>query len=509
MILGEGCLPGDCGDNSTTYNVTVDGFVLEAVNTTLLGVDPTQSFLVRFPNTNGPPFMAAPVAIVTQYSTFPNPNVRITYRLPGTIMMVTPNNGQRGTQVTITGENLLGVGSGIALTEVELGGNLADIISSSQTEVVVRATSGVGQGSRTVILRSNQTLEVEGTPSMFEGPFTSAEDTWSQLEDGIITDIIPPAAQSGRTVTLCGERLLGGGDMINSVYLANQPTSNFDSIPFPAGLGFMGSECITATVPDVEVPEDGISGNVTLITNTRAIVESSEDISFSYAEIRTVNPNRGQFGTSVIISGIELLSGYPVESVMPEVFLSGVQATVNNFNSTTIVVQVEMPPEPELGSASGMLTEPGIFGVTGPVEIVITSPDVLTLPFNVSIDSAWTYERPGEILSIDPPFGQYGTRLNLTGENLLGYGTSLSNATVNGTEAMILEFSNSSVIIEAPDLGIIGFVTIVLFSNNDAQVTGTVLFEYRERGQIDNVSPSEGQHGTFGKIRNLKVLPSQ
>ena len=496
MILGDGCLPGGCGDNSTTYNVTVDVFVLEAVNTTLLGVDPTQSFLVRFPNTNGPPFMA-PVAIMTQYSTFPNPNVMITYRLPGTIMMVTPNNGQRGTEVTITGENLLGVGRGIALAEVELGGNLTDIISSSQTEVVVRATSGVSQGSRTVILRSNQTLEVEGTPSMFEGPFTSADGIWSQLED-IITNIIPPTAQSGRTVTLCGERLLGGGNMINSVYLANQPTSNFDSIPFPAGLGFTNSECITATVPDVEVPEDGISVNVTLIANTGAIVESSEDISFSYAEITTVNPNRGQFGTSVIISGIELLSGYPVESVMPEVFLSGVQATVKSFNSTTIVVQVEMPPEPEF-SSNGTLIGAVICGVSGPVEIVITSPDVLILPFNVSIDSAWTYERPGEILNIDPPFGQYGTHLNLTGENLLGYGTSLSNATVNGTEAMILEFSNSSVIIEAPDLGIIGFVTIVLFSNNDAQVTGTVLFEYRERGQIDNVSPSEGQHGTFGK----------
>jgi len=100
---------------------------------------------------------------------------------------------------------------------------------------------------------------------------------------------------------------------------------------------------------------------------------------------------QGRFGTRVTITGVSLLSGY--DSVTPEVYLSGVRANVLSSNSSTIVVQAQMPPEIDPGLSMGL--QHNIFGVRGPVEIVVDGPFSLT--FNVSIDVAWMYQCPGEI----------------------------------------------------------------------------------------------------------------
>jgi len=97
---------------------------------------------------------------------------------------------------------------------------------------------------------------------------------------------------------------------------------------------------------------------------------------------------QGQVGTRVTITGVSLLSGY--DSVTPEVYLSGVRANVLSSNSSTIVVQAQTSPELNLWFSMGLQR--------GPVEIVVDGPFSLT--FNVSINSAWMYECPGEITYI-------------------------------------------------------------------------------------------------------------
>lgn len=506
MFHAIGCIPDQCGDNSTSFNLTVGGIVLELLNVILYGIeDPTEEVIARFPPTDREPFESEQILVVTEYNTFDSVAF-IDYQLPGRVDSVTPDRGQRGTRVVITGENLDGIGEGVEVVSVLLGGYAANIELASDSEIVVRASGGSVTGDDSILIQSNQTLA--GVPGFtFEGPYLSVDGVWTQLLDGVITDVVPTAAQVGRTLTLCGERLLGGGTGIDSVEIVGQASDTFDGTPTPTELNTAGSECITATVPEVEIPELGLRGVVTLEADTQAIITTTGEVDFSYAEIRAVTPSEGQAGTLVLISGVELLSGLTTET--PTVYLSGVEAALVSFESTSVVVQAQAPPVVDAGSASGsgesgmglMPVDSTIFDTPGSVVIAVNNSQLVPrLSFNVSLDMAWRYLPPGEILSIFPPFGQYGTRIFVMGENLLGYGQTLLMATVNGSEATILSFNNTVVEIEAPDLDIVEFVRIILYSDTGAPVTGEVFFEYRQRGEIESLSPATGQFGTFGEF---------
>ena len=492
------CLPRECGDNSTDYNITVGPIQLERLDVDMAILRPSAGFVARFPNFA----MAAddaPMFIVTEYQEF-DAFRRLDFLLPGTITDIRPRQGQRGTNVAIAGTRLLGDNRevmGASGVQVRLGDTLANVTQASDTTIRIRVNSGTPGNGTTVRINTTQTFQVGSTDLSFDGPYTSLADAWTQLEDGVVVSIVPLAAQPGKNVTLCGDRLLGGGAAIEQVTLAGQTVTEFSLIPFTPtdNLSAAGSECVSIELPSVQIPDRGISGIVTLVADTGAIVDSNQ--TFSYAEIRSVSPMRGQVGTRVTITGVSLLSGYDSET--PEVYLSGVRANVMSSNSTTIVVQAQMPPEIDQGSGSSMAMDlqPNIFGVRGPVEIVVDSPFSTT--FNVSIDLAWTHERPGEITNIDPAFGQFGTRLTIQGENLLGYGTNLSRATLNDTDAVVVEASNDTVVLIAPDSSSVGLVTIVLISDTGAVVRGEDVFEYRLQGSITAASPSSGQNGTYGE----------
>lgn len=493
------CLPAECGDNSTDYSIIVGTILLERLNISQDILRPSAGFVARFPN-----FDIAAVGqsmrILTQYQEF-NTFQQFELRQPGTITDIRPRQGQRGTNVVITGSRLLGDNSGATGVEVRLGDTAANVTQASDTSIQIRANSGSPGNGTTVRINTTQTLQDLPSDLLFDGPYTYLVDAWTQFEDGVVANIIPRAAQPGKNVTLCGDRLLGGGAEINQVTLAGQTVTEFSPIPFTPtdNLTSAGSECISIELPSVQIPDRGISGIVTLVADTGAIVDSNQ--TFSYAEIRSISPMQGQFGTRVTITGVSLLSGY--DSATPEVYLSGVRANLLSSNSSNIVVQAQMPPEIDPGSASSMDLQPNIFGVGGPVEIVVASPFSIT--FNVSTDSAWTYERPGEIVNVDPAFGQFGTRLTILGENLLGYGTNLSRATLNDTDAVIVEASNDTVILIAPDSNSVGPVSIMLISDTGAVVRGEDLFEYRQRGTITGASPSSGQNGTYGECMSVYV----
>ena len=485
------CLPSECGDNSTDYNITVGGLQLERLDIGL--ASSSTNFAGRFPNFDTP-VSGAGIVIRTQYQQFDILQY-FDLELAGSITNVNPPWGQRGTNVVIRGLRLMGGSRSDEVTEVmvRLGNTAATVTGqSSNTEIRFTVNSGT-PGIATIRINTTQTIQLASLQRFsFNGPYAYQVDAWTQLQDGQVTNIVPLAAQPGRDVMLCGDRLLGGGTTISSVTLAGQTISEFSPTPFntTGNLTDAGGECISVSLPDAP---GGTSNIATLRANTGAIVDSAQ--TFTYAEIRNVSPMRGQFGTRVTISGVSLLSGY--NSVTPQVYLSGVQARVMSSSSNTIVVEAQMPPEIDPGSAQPMSPPSSIFEVSGSVEIIVNSPFSLT--FNVSTDSAWTYERSGEIESVSPPFGQYGTRVTIQGENLLGYGTSLTHATLNDTNATIVEASNATVVLIAPDLDSVGPVIIALFSDNGAVVRGEETFEYRQRGAILAAEPSSGQNGTYGE----------
>ena len=466
------CVPNTCGDNSTSFTFEVGGIILEQLNSTR----PESDFIIaRFPNFDGT-IAAASFVLSTQYQWFAlYRSLNFELLQPGTITTVTPSRGQRGTRVTIRGQRLLGEGDFISLSQVLLGQIEAEITQSNSETIGIRAGAGGIPGNASLTINTTHAFPRETV--LFPGPYIYLENAWVQLEDGLVRDIIPPAAQPGRMVLLCGDRLLGGGSMIITLLLAGETLSIINSMPSAlTSLASISQECITAVVPTPRTA--GTTGKVTLEADTGALVESSHN--FTFANITSIIPSSGQPGTIVTISGVALLSGY--NTATPTVYLSGVQATLMSYSSTRVVVRAANPPA---------LND--LLGMAGDVSIVVNANMMNITTFNVLMESAWTYLTPGEISSISPNSGQFRTRIVINGTNLLGYGSSLLDATIGGVTAIIESISRSQVVLFTPDLGPNQQnVTIALFSDNGAVIIGENLFEY-----LFSTDPSQGQNETY------------
>lgn len=488
LVDSRTCIPGECGDNSTNFDLLVGDITLERLSTR----NTTLKYAGRLPNFEGTPVVQ--FTVVTQYQTFRLPAFFSLNLVQPSPITVTPNVGQRGTNVLIQGSDLLGHGNtNQAISRVRLGDSDADIMgSSSRTEVQVQARSGTAMNGT---VRINTTDTFDGV--VYDGPYSYLENGWTQLNDGSITSIIPPAAQSGRSVLLCGDNLLGNGMNISmirhgsNILSVNQP-SPLLTVP-PAGQP--GSECLEVRVPDTVLNND--ESPVEITSNTGAIVTSTSN--FTVAAIESVTPNRGQPGTIVTIRGRALLSGFPTS--MPQVFLSDLftLATLIRASSSEIVVMAQAPPllNPTAATGTGM-PPPQVIGVPGHVVIEVMDG---SRRFNVSDDMGWQYEESGVIDMVIPGFGQFGTLVTISGRNLLAYGNSLTHVTVGDVNATVLSgATDSTVQLLIPDSTTTGLVSIVLFSDTGAEVSGFMVFEYRERGNVSAVAPSRGQNGTFGKI---------
>jgi hypothetical protein len=393
-----------------------------------------------------------------------------------------------GTNVRIRGSELLGFGFRVAISRVSLGDSDADIVGRpSDTLIEVRAQSGIPS---TGTVRVNTTDTYEGV--MFDGPYYYLEDGWTQLEDGNITDIIPPAAQSGRSVLLCGNDLLGNGMNISTIQHGSNVFSQLQASPSPSLLSQPGSECLEVQVPSNITNVD--DSPIVITSDTGAMVTST--VNFSVSAIDSVTPSRGQVDTIVTIRGRGLLSGYPASR--PNVFLSDTFSTLMRSSDSEIVVRAGPPPPLNQGVSNS--------SNEGSILIEVSNSG---LTFNVSSDMGWQYEEPGAIDTVYPDFGQLGTLITINGTNLLAYGSNLTHATVGGMNATIWSgASNSRVQLIVPDANVTSFVDIELFSDTGASIRGSRIFEYRERGSVSAASPSLGQDGTFGEISIHALRPT-
>ena len=497
VIKANGCFPSTCGDNSTSYEVQVGGVNVEVLASQVVGVGYTSNFFIRLVHVPSA-ILNAPISIISQYGTvFTITTDLINYELAGNITSVIPPTGQKGTLVTIQGNNLIGLGAlEIQITSVTFGGIAAEIISATQSKVIVRVASGAA-GPGIIQLNSTQYSDVNGAE--LPGPYNSVSGLWTQLTDGIITALVPPAGQAGQIVYICGTSLRGGGVTITNVSIAGVPAQIFSQTLVNISDPGLPPECLSAIIPNIDVALLPLKGSVNLTANTEAVVTTQDSLLFEYANISSVNPNQGQEYTYVTIRGIQLLSGYNNLTMTPQVYLSGVQAIVHNYTQNKIIVQ------------ASPLNQTNVTNQLGDVEIKVTQ---YGLTFTVFLANGWSYLTPGEITSVDPPTGQYGTYINITGTNLLGYGTTLQLAIFLGSStgnvvndpivtAEIKSFSDFVIILSVPrpaNVNYTGFIDIHLIADNGAQVRGQGVFRYLEKGRIVSVSPSEGQRGTYGKL---------
>ena len=323
IIELTGRFPPNNGDNSTVTGVLIGGISADvllapSVNTFSLVVQagPSQ---INISNAN--------FTVISEYSSFSVPTASFTYTRPGNITMVTPSQGQTGTRVVITGENL--EISGHRLAQVLLAGNEAKVEDSNDTMIVCTLMSGGSPGSGSVIL--NYTRDVDTIT--YNGPTVVRNNSWVQLPDGVINRTIPSTAAVNQTIFACGESLLGGGSQITSVLIGSVSATQFSDTSFT----LTNLDCINITLPS------GVTGSltITLTADTGAVIRSA--VTISIASVNSVNREFGQYGTRVNISGAELFRNLSSTTVM----LAGVDASIESSDSIArswIVVRAGRPP---------------------------------------------------------------------------------------------------------------------------------------------------------------------
>ena len=381
------------------------------------------------------------------------------------VTSVSPNQGQNGTRVTISGTGLLAGGS--MITSFTLGGISASRIDHyDNSEIQVSAASF---DSKTESLDIVYVMDSEAEISI--------PSVWSYLSPGKINFLTPSDGSKGTVVTIIGERMLGGGDKASVVYLN----------------GVQAMEILLShdKVVQVRAGESELkdAGQVTVIANTGALLTSNvSKVSFAYLEpgvVNLFNSTSVQYGTEVTIEGMNFHRGEGVSKVT----IAGVEAAITSSSATNIHVIAQRPSQ--LDSFTGPLIVESNYGTLSQSE------------------QNFTYLQEGNIYDIQPSQGQKNTEVVINGVRLLGGGTTLSSVFIAGVSADIMFANDTQVCVMAMEnypsnfTNVIG--DIVLNSNTGAIVERINGWTYVQVGKIDLLTPLSGQYGTIVTITGERL----
>jgi hypothetical protein len=262
--------------------------------------------------------------------------------------------------------------------------------------------------------------------------------------------------------------LLGGGQSLTSVTLANVEVQSIE----------FANDTLVLVRADSGTPGQG---DVILTANTGAFIEEPNAFTFGVAGvINTIVPASGQFGTRVVISGTQLQGSGGTE--VRRVTLAGIEATIIEQNSTSIIVQAAVS-NASVGN------------------VILESDTGATL----TVVNGWTYRTPGVISVVSPASGQVGTRVVISGTDLAGGGGDIISVTLGGVEATVFNATNSSIVViaqfSAPQIG-----DVIITSDSGAQVIAEAAFQYLDPPNGIIVNPDEGQTGTLISLCGSDLL---
>ena len=384
-----------------------------------------------------------------------------------TIALPDRNSGREGTLVNISLPDSFTPSFNLRATIDELQ---ADIVTAVSTEGFITVAVPRGRSSGAY----SADVAVETTTRLV----ARLRNGFTFVPEGVICTVSPSVGQRGTRVTLQGTNLLGGGSSIESAMLAGEA----------AMVNSSSEEEVMVAISSN--PPSPVSGDIVLVADSGAIVRRLSAFTFvEPGRITTVNPPRGHFGTIVNIFGSGLLQGDPTNAV-ESVTLAGVPAIVqDNATDSLITVQAQ-------GSVASTQASP--------VEIVLLSGAIIESSEQVTFE----YLQPGEIVMVAPNIGTVGTRLQITGTNLLGGGTSIESLTLNGAEANVTGFSDTAINVTAQQGDTIGAGAVTITSNTGAIVTDEDGWTYQALGVIESVTPSVGQQGVRVTISGVSLLGS-
>ncbi|EDQ84874.1 uncharacterized protein MONBRDRAFT_29861 [Monosiga brevicollis MX1] len=394
-------------------------------------------------------------AVVTSTLTF-------AYDTPSTLTTITPAQGQLGTLVTLSGSSFFGVG-GVALLDRVIVAN-----SSSNIEVL----PGYNASHIIVRLAAPTATTVVDVPADVEvvaanGARTRLVGQFTYLSTGVVTDVVPPVAYFNTRVTITGSRLLGGAASLTAVEIGGV-----------AATLLPGAANSTHVLVRVGPNTPSGSADVRLLADSGAVVElASAVIVANDSSIDGVHPRLGHAGTRVTITGTKLRSA---GTAVVAVKLDGVLADITSESDTEVVVVA--------GASSA-----------GTGDVVLESDTGATLRYL----NGWEYGAPGVINAVNPTSGVEGTRVTITGTNLLGHDNALSAVYLGTYAGTVLPGANATYVVvraaPGPPQAITGAVSLVAHGGAHVETAGQD-FEYKAPGVASFVTPTTGQVGVQVQI---------
>ena len=392
------------------------------------------------------------------------------------IDLVAPSSGQVGTRVTLTGL----FGSPQLIASVTIGGvNTTILPNASATMVQVALADG------------NPSNQTAGVIIYFtdQSSITSLQ-TFTFLQAGNITDVVPARPALGTRVRIAGENLLGGGQYASEVCLdgvaAQQVTLSTNNL-IQVIAGISGSD---ASLQQCNKSKVLVRAN----TGAEITMNSVNLISYIQLLTLTVSPAQGQNGTLINIS----FSGSLNDSV-EYVSFAGIRASILFVSAN--MIQVALASSPFHNPVTGIV-EVGTFSAVQPG----LGGQVL------QGNTVFTYQPTGQIASVLPATGQRGTYVNITGRMLFGYGSSVSRAMLGNQDCEVLPGATSSSLrIRVPvgndsTIPQVGVSDIVLIANTGAVVQLSDGFTYLQPGSITDISPASGRWGTKVTLSGQRLL---
>ena len=476
-----------------------------------------------------------------------------TYVVEGRIERLSPDEGEKGTVVRISGYNLLG--GGMAAESVYLNGvPVVRIIHSNDSLVVVE-----NGDIRLTDPSKPQSVYIESdTGAVTVGGY------FVQRERGVITRISPTHGVEGTYVTLTGQQIVEDGSSVVNITLAGVPVME----------GSVSVLNDSAVVVRAGRGESGVSGGMQVILDTGSAVHSRTQSNFTYdirGEIEGISPNYGTEGDVIRISGQRLV----VDGVRgPDVYLSGskVSRVLSASPSEVLVVAgpapVNMSGEVEVISSNGAVVQgqnftfsenftfsiisggpvgqygtelllllpfepdPDTRAFVGGIEAGILPSDhqnrtlLITVPQSSQVGAravdvtvrdrdgrilrlrnAFNYiEEEGHISAVTPASGQFGTEVVISGRHLLGGSGGLRVAHLAGVPAAVTSANETVVVLRAGASSVSICGDVELLGETGARTVLTVSWCYVTPGVIHTVSPLVGQFGTVVVVEGVSLL---
>lgn len=450
--------------------ITVMNVYLASIETEIVSQTDTeiQVRITEERNSTLDPFIG-PVVILSQNdATYTSP-FNFTY-VQVQVDSVGPQQGQRGTKINITGTGLLLGGATVA--SIQFGDTPAMLINATDFEIMASAGDFPLQTNL-----SNITYTVN------TGAKLTIPDSWRYIIPGEISSVSPEEGGMGTIVTIMGTNLFGGGESAETVFLNNVPAqsivTNFDNL-----IQVVAGQTATALSP----------GNVQVISNTGAVTESSSNVAYTFltpGRVSNSQPREGQNGTRVTIDGSFLHNGEGVNRIL----LAGVETTIEMTNEDPL-----LPGFPSIFVIrAGRPSTPHSF--SGPITIISHFNTMSVSDFN------FTYISEGIIFDVTPNVGQTGTQVTISGENLLGGGSSIQAIFLAGIQANITGIPTDTIVQASanPSPGA-KLGDIVLISNTGAYVRRVDGWIYVEEGTVTDIQPHQGQWGTIITITGQRLL---